>query len=262
MKLNPLWDLSFACVLTLLICWYFAEKPSERGISRIRQFFFYLAMFLAFVVLVGPIPHLAVKTFSIHMVQHVALMMLISPLIVLGSPIRIAHDSRFPIVRRVVRGTGQNLVIRQLFRPEVGFAIFLATLISTHFSPLADAGMRNPNVHVLELIMFLVGGFIYYYPVLEGNPKPFMVAYPVRVLSLFAMMLPETMTGFFLYSGNKLLHAVPMDMSNMNGLSDQHTGGAIMWAMGMLIDATWIGSAAYDWFANEKALSEVGEASD
>ena len=259
MKLNVLWDCFFACTLAFIAFWYFAEKPYSHRISKSRQFFFYLAMFLAFVVLVGPIPHLAVKTFSIHMVQHVALMMLISPLIVLGSPIQIAYKSRFPVIRRTVRGIGQNLVIRQLFRPQAGFVIFLATLISTHFSPLADAGMRNPNVHVLELLMFLVGGFIYYYPVLEGNPKPFFVPYPVRVLSLFAMMLPETMTGFFLYSGNKLLHAVPMDMSNMNGLTDQHTGGAIMWAMGMLIDAMWIGSAAYDWFANEKLLGEAGD---
>jgi len=259
MRLNPLWDFFFAFTLIFLTGWYFAEKPTERGISQIRQFFFYLAMFLAFIVLVGPVPHIAVKTFSIHMVQHVALMMLISPLIVLGSPIQIAYESRFPLIRRVVRRIGRNLLIRQLFRPQVGFVIFLATLISTHFSPLADAGMRDPNVHVLELVMFLVGGFVYYYPVLEGNPKPFLVPYPVRVLSLFAMMLPETMTGFFLYSGNKLLHAVPMDMSKMNGLTDQHTGGAIMWAMGMLIDAMWIGSAAYDWFANEKLLGEAGD---
>jgi len=26
--------------------------------------------------------------------------------------------------------------------------------------------------------------------------------------------------------------------------------------MGMLIDATWIASAAYDWFQNEKRMSE------
>jgi cytochrome c oxidase assembly factor CtaG len=92
--------------------------------------------------------------------------------------------------------------------------------------------------------------------VLEGNPKPYQVPYFARVLSLFAMMLPETMTGFFLYSGNKLLHSLPSDMSNMKGMSEQHTGGAIMWAMGMLIDAMWIVLAARDWFNNERELSE------
>ena len=73
------------------------------------------------------------------------------------------------------------------------------------------------------------------------------------------MMLPETMTGFFLYSGNSLLHDIPSTISKQMAMSEQHAGGAIMWAMGMLIDATWIASAAYDWFANEKRMSELND---
>ncbi len=193
------------------------------------------------------------------MIQHVGLMMLIAPLLVLGSPIKVALSSRFPIPRKIFIAVAHNALVRQLFRPQVGFAIFLLVLITTHFSPLANAGMRDPNIHVLELLLFLIGGFIYYYPVLEGNPHPFHVPYFVRVLSLFAMMLPETMTGFFLYSGNSLLHDIPSTVTKQMAMSEQHAGGAIMWAMGMLIDATWIASAAYDWFANEKRMSELND---
>ena len=70
---------------------------------------------------------------------------------------------------------------------------------------------------------------------------------------------PQTMTGFFLYSGNKLLHDVPMNMSPVNGIADQHRGGAIMWAMGMLIDAIWISMAAYEWIANEKRIADAND---
>ena len=191
------------------------------------------------------------------MIQHVGLMMLIAPLLVMGSPIKVAMSSRFKIPNRIFKVIAHNLLVRQLFRPQVGFAIFLLVLIATHFSPLANAGMTNPNIHILELILFLVGGFIYYYPVLEGNPHPYHVPHFVRVLSLFAMMLPETMTGFFLYSGNSLLHDIPSSVTKPMAMSEQHAGGAIMWAMGMLIDATWIASAAYDWFQNEKRMSEL-----
>lgn len=262
MKLNPLWDLLFILLLLSLGLWYRSEDLARASIFKLRQYLFYLGLILAMALLVGPIPHLAVRNFTAHMVQHVGLMMLIAPLIVIGSPIRIALNSKSQVLRRVVRKVGRNVLIRQLFRPEVGFVIFLATLISTHFSPLADAGMTNSNIHVLELFMFLIGGFIYYYPVLEGNPKPFHVPYFARVLSLFAMMLPETMTGFFLYSGNKLLHSLPSDMSNMKGMSEQHSGGAIMWAMGMLIDAIWIALAVSDWIKNEKEISEKMELND
>jgi cytochrome c oxidase assembly factor CtaG len=70
------------------------------------------------------------------------------------------------------------------------------------------------------------------------------------------MMLPETMVGFFLYSGNKVLHSLPSGTSMSMGLADQHQGGSIMWAMGMLIDTMWIVLAAKDWFANEQRTAE------
>ena len=254
MTLNPLWDLLFAAALLGKSAWYFSEGPTRLGVSKLRQISFYVGMGLAFILLVGPIAHTAINKFQFHMVQHIGLMMLISPLIVLGSPIKVAYDSKYALVEKLIRGLGRNLVIKQLFRAEVGFVIFLAVLILTHFSPLANAGMINPNIHEFELILFLVGGFIYYYPVMEGNPKPYPVPYFMRILSLFAMMLPETMVGFFLYSGNHLLHHLPSSTPNDLGLHEQHSGGAIMWAMGMVIDALWIALAASEWIKSEKRL--------
>ena len=254
MTLNPLWDLLFAAALLGKSAWYFSEGPTRLGVSKLRQISFYVGMGLAFILLVGPIAHTAINKFQFHMVQHIGLMMLISPLIVLGSPIKVAYDSKYALVEKLIRGLGRNLVIKQLFRAEVGFVIFLAVLILTHFSPLANAGMINPNIHEFELILFLVGGFIYYYPVMEGNPKPYPVPYFMRILSLFAMMLPETMVGFFLYSGNHLLHHLPSSTPNDLGLHEQHSGGAIMWAMGMVIDAIWIALAASEWIKSEKRL--------
>lgn len=257
MRLNPIWDVFFALILVLTAYWYANEAKSQGTVGRIRQALFYLAIGLMAVVLVGPIPHKAVNTFWVHMIQHILLMMLISPLIVLGSPFKLLLGAKDSRAGKVAAALARYFVIRQIFKAEVGFVIFLVVLILTHFSPLANAGMRNPNIHCLELILFLAGGVIYYYPVMEGNPHPHHIPYSQRVLSLFAMMLPETMTGFFLYSGNRVLHSLPSKTSMSMGLSDQHTGGAIMWAMGMLIDSMWIVLAAKDWFENERLLAEA-----
>ena len=257
MGLNPLWDLFFATLLIGTGYLYLSEGEARRNISIFRQISFISGLTLSFALLVGPVPHYAIRIFWVHMIQHIGLMMLISPLLVLGAPITIALHSKRTLVQRVVRGLGRNRLLRQLFKPQVGFAIFLLVLIGTHFSPLANLGMTNPNAHCFELILFLLGGFIYYYPVMEGNPHPFFVPYSLRVISLFAMMLPETMVGFFLYSGNRILHSLPAATTMKMGLADQHQGGAIMWAMGMLIDTIWIVLAAKDWFANEQLLSEA-----
>ena len=257
MNLNLAWDFIFALTLTGSGGWYLSEKSARSSISAIRQFSFFTGLTLLFVLLVGPVPHLAVRIFWVHMIQHIGIMMLISPLLVLGSPIKLASQSKYLWIRNAVHVIGGNRVVRVLFKPQVGFGIFLVVLIATHFSPLANLGMTNPNAHSLELVLFLLGGVIYYYSVMEGNPHPFFVPYSVRVISLFAMMLPETMVGFFLYSGNRVLHSLPKNTSMQMGLADQHQGGAIMWAMGMLIDTIWIVLAARDWFANEKQLAEA-----
>ena len=256
MGLNPLWDIFFGTLLLFAAIWYLSEASARKQISIFRQISFLSGITLAFALLVGPVPHYAIRIFWVHMIQHIGLMMLISPLLVLGAPVTVALDSKRAGLQSLLRAFGRNLLIRQLLKPQVGFLIFLVVLIGTHFSPLANLGMTNPNVHCLELILFLLGGFIYYYPVMEGNPHPFFVPYSLRVISLFAMMLPETMVGFFLYSGNRVLHSLPSFTSMKMGLADQHQGGAIMWAMGMLIDTIWIVLAARDWFANEQLLAE------
>ncbi len=235
-----IWDFLFAGALIALGISYFR---GSRQIPLVRRILFYTSIFLAAIVLVGPLPHHATHNFTTHMVQHISLMMLISPLFVLGAPFTIWRiDKTF---------------IRYLLRAEIGFVIFLFILLATHFGPLANAGMVNTHIHYLELILFFLGGVIYYYPVLEGNPHPYFVPYSHRVISLFAMMLPETMTGFFLYSGNRLVHDIPAGTSFSKGLHDQHTGGGIMWAMGMIIDTIWIVLAARDWFADEQRQAEL-----
>ena len=252
MRLNIAWDFFFSALFGTGVLWYFFEVPDGHGVSRIRQFSYYLGNLMAIILLAGPIAHLAISKFQFHMVQHISLMMLISPLIVLGSPVKILVNSKYKKLQKFSRNLGTNNLFKQLFRPEVGFIIFLSVLILTHFSPLANAGMLNSNVHELELILFIVGGIIYYIPLLEGNPKPFHIPYFNRILSLFAMMLPETMVGFFLYSGNHVLHKLPQSTSKESGLLQQHTGGAIMWALGMLIDAGWIALSAAEWIKAEK----------
>ena len=256
MGLSPLWDAFFALLLIGTGYWYLSEKVARQGISILRQICFITGLLLTFVLLVGPVPHYAVRIFWVHMIQHIGLMMLISPLLVLGAPVTVALASKSSKVAGFVRKVCRNGAIRTLFKPQIGFAIFLVVLIGTHFSPLANLGMTNPNAHCFELMLFLLGGFIYYYPVMEGNPHPFFVPYSLRVISLFAMMLPETMVGFFLYSGNRVLHSLPAHTTMKMGLADQHQGGAIMWAMGMLIDTIWIVLAAKDWFAHEQLLAE------
>ncbi|MEI7549550.1 MAG: cytochrome c oxidase assembly protein [Actinomycetes bacterium] len=259
MSLNIGWDLLFGLPILAAAAWY--HSAVTPAIPGWRRGLFFGGLALAFIVLVGPVAHYAVRIFWVHMVQHISLMMLISPMIVLGAPMAVAAAAPPSCVGTFLRAGYRSWFVRTIVKPQIGFGIFLVALFATHFSPLANAGMKNGNVHSLELVIFLVAGLIYYYPLMSGNPMPFHVVHPIRLASLFGMMVPETMTGFFLYSSSRLLHDVPV-MAGMNmahsasALNDQRIGGSLMWSMGMLIDAGWLALTARDWFVHERESDE------
>ena len=60
------------------------------------------------------------------------------------------------------------------------------------------------------------------------------------------MMVPETLTGFFIYVAPKSLY------ENMFELNDQRIGGSLMWAGSMIIDTVWLAFAVYHWIKSEE----------
>ena len=89
MKLNPAWDIAFALMLALTGYWYWRQNKLQATVSTTRQILFYAGLGVLALMLVGPVPHAAINTFWVHMVQHISLMMLISPLLVLCSPFKL-----------------------------------------------------------------------------------------------------------------------------------------------------------------------------
>jgi cytochrome c oxidase assembly factor CtaG len=75
----------------------------------------------------------------------------------------------------------------------------------------------------------------------------------MAVVSLFLMMIPETMTGFFLYSAGSPLFPTSLKRpgSPADVLADQRLGGALMWSTSMIIDVAWIAVAVHHWFGTE-----------
>lgn len=240
-----LWD---AAILSVLGLFAFGYHKASGRIGRIRRSAFYVALALAAVLLAGPIAHAALTNFQFHMVQHIGLMMLVAPGLVLGAPGAVLMDVRPDRLRAWLA----HPLVGFLCRPAVGWVLFVATLFSTHFTVVASLANTNTAWHQLVLVWFLVAGLIYYYPVLNGNPLPTQTPHAQRIISLLTMMVPETMTGFFLYASTHTLHDVRTGIDAATALHQQQAAGALMWAAAMAIDTCWIALAVRDWLADEE----------
>jgi putative copper resistance protein D len=215
---------------------------------------------LVWVAILGPIGAYDDTFFWAHMVQHLVLVMLAAPLLLLGAPVllilrvssrRIRHAYLVPVLR--------SRVVRALTDPYVGWLMFAGVLVGTHFSPFFDYSLRHPLVHqFIEHPLFLGAALLFYYPLLPGNPSPRHLAPAWRALSLFLMMIPETMTGFFIYASRYLLYPFYGTVARPFGpgpLTDKQLAGALMWSGSMLIDAVWVSVAVLEWLHTEERRS-------
>jgi cytochrome c oxidase assembly factor CtaG len=215
---------------------------------------------LCWLVLLGPVGALDDTFFWAHMVQHLALMMLIAPLLLLGSPVLLLLRASSPAVRRTwVLPVLRSRALTTLTRPLVGWLLFAGVLVGTHFSPFYEFSLEHPLVHeYVEHSLYLGVALIYYYPLLPGNPGPRKVPYNLRALSLFSMMFPETLSGFFLYATTHVLYPYYSHVQRPFGpvpLDDPQLGGALMWGGSMIVDSLWVTLAVLAWLRSEVRLA-------
>ena len=115
--------------------------------------------------------------------------------------------------------------------------------------------MARPWVHnYLEVPLYFIVAYFFYFNLLDRNLVGRRITPAFSVISLFLMMVPETLTGFFIYISPKSLY------DNMFTLEDQRRGGSIMWSGGMIIDAIWMAFAVYHWIKSEERASVVIDA--
>lgn len=222
---------------------------------------FMAALAITWIVLLGPVGVYDDTFFWAHMVQHIALMMLVAPLLLLGAPVLLVLRVSTPAVRRrYVMPVLRSRVMGALTNPIVGWLVFVGVLMGTHFSPFYEFALEHPLVHqFVEHPLYLFAALVFYYPLLSDAPGPRRVPYGLRAVSLFSMMFPETMTGFFIYASSSVLYPHFVAVHRPFGpspLVDQQLGGSLMWGGSMLIDSVWVVLAVTDWLRSETRLAE------
>jgi cytochrome c oxidase assembly factor CtaG len=175
-----------------------------------------------------------------HMLQHLALMLVAAPLLVLGIPRRGALRSLpRPLARAAVA----------LGRPLVGLAAFAAAELGTHFTPLYDLAARNVAAHVAEHALLLGGGLLFWWAVLG----PLSSLASRVLLLLFAMPVHAVVGVVLLLDEQPRYPAYP-------SLAAQHGAAALDWSVGSMLLGSALALAGWRWVANEERRTLAREA--
>lgn len=186
---------------------------------------------------------------SVHMVQHM-LLLLVAPLLLLaGRPVILALRALPPRRRRTLAAVLYRLA--SVTRPAVGLATFSAIVVGTHLPAFYDATLRHPAMHDSEHALYLVAGLLLWWPLLDADPVPaHRLSGLGRLVYLLATMPAMAIVGAYLNRHLTLVYppyGPPGRALGVSAVVDQQQAGAIMWVAGSAIligVGLWVAIAA------------------
>jgi cytochrome c oxidase assembly factor CtaG len=191
--------------------------------------------------------------FWMHMVAHLLLIMIAPWLLAIGLPVTLALRSLRGRPRLLVRAAVRSRVAGVLTFPLVPLAAYTIVLIGVHLTGFMDAMMRHDSLMVLERLLYLGAGFLFFGQVLAREPARYQLTYPLRLGLLFLSMMGDTLVGVVLIQSNTPPFDTYAELAPSWGpgaLTDVHNGGALMWiggdaimfAMMMVLVLQWVRS--------------------
>ena len=211
------------------------RERGDRRFPRARRTEFLAGLAVIGIALESPIGADSTTSFTLHMVQHLLLTMVAAPLLALGAPVTLALLASEPAARRRLAAALQRPPLRTVSQPIVAWFLFWGLLWGTHFTGMFEATLRNPGLHALEHLAYLVTAVLFWMPVVGRDPSPTRLSYPGRILYLFFAMASMAFLGLALLSATHVLYPAyaAAEGSIAKALADQQMGGTLMWIGGM-----------------------------
>jgi cytochrome c oxidase assembly factor CtaG len=193
------------------------------------------------VALLSPIDALASTLLSMHMVQHLLLLMIAPLSVLLANPLA-AFLWGLPTALR--HGIGKILARESLFRRllwaatlmPVTWSLYVVNLWAWHHPALYQAALRNERVHDLQHLLFFSTAILFWWPIVDPGPRLHgSISYGFRIIYLVAATLQNTLLGFVISFPERVLYpfyATVPELRSLAPIDDQALGGGIMWVSG------------------------------
>ncbi len=245
------WEPSVVVGCGLLLLSYLAAL---RFRFQLRSLCFVAGVLALLFALVSPIDTLADGyLFSAHMVQHILLILVVPPLLIMGIPKELAC--------RLLRHSLPAKAERVFRKPLVAWVLGVGSMWIWHWPPLYNTALSHEAIHIAEHVMFLVAATIFWWPVLspveESHLSPL-----AAVIYLFSACGAHTVLAIlitFAPVGTYPLYLQPSDslgilplLRNQWGLTpavDQQLGGLLMWVPVCLIYLGFIIATMIRWYS-------------
>jgi putative copper resistance protein D len=199
--------------------------------------------------------------FSMHMVQHMTIALLVPSLLVFGAPVTLAmralrarrDGTRGP--REWLLAVVHSRVLAFLGNPMVAAGLFVASMGVFYYSPLFELALRTHSGHVLMTIHFLLSGYLLASAVVGVDPGPKRPPYPFRLVLITATFGFHALFAVSLMASTQVLawdwFSVLPRVTEKSLKADQDLGAQLGWALGDYPVAILAAAMAIGWIRSD-----------
>jgi putative membrane protein len=236
------------------------RRPRDRR-ARLRSCAFYAGLLTIVIALTGPIDNQADRLFWVHMIQHVLLLTVAAPLIVLGAP-WMSLWRPLPLgFRRSVAGSlarerwaaPLRAAGRALGSPVGAWLAFSVNLVAWHIPAAFDLTLQHIWIHAAEHTTFLLFGILLWAQVIDSPPLRLTLRIDQRVYYMVASSVVGWVLSLVLAFASRPLYPVYAHLASRPGgisaLVDQQLAAGVMLVPGSLTMSVFVFIGLYRWLA-------------
>jgi putative membrane protein len=230
------WTLNAAAAVVTAAYWWASTRVAAGWPAR-RTACFIAGIGSGLVALQSGIGTFDDRLLSVHMVQHMILLLLAPLLLLSGRPAILFLRSVPPRSRpTVARGMRR---LRTAARPAICLGVFYGIVLGTHVPAFYEATLAHPLLHDAEHALYLLAGAALWWPVVDPDPAPSRRLGGLgQLIYMLAAMPPMALVGAYLNRQPTLVYASygpPSHALGISPLADQAQAGAIMWVAGSVL---------------------------
>ena len=233
----------------LLTAWIYLRGWRRLQQTRAAQFplwrlvCFLSGLFTLWLAVASPLDTLGGLLLFVHMAEHLVIMSVAPPLILLGAPVVPLLRGLPRVVIRDALGPFFSMGIfhragRFLTRPVVCWLAMNLAYIGWHLAPAYQLALRSPAWHEVEHATFFFSCILFWWPVILPWPSVARGSRWMLLPYLVSADLVNTgLSAFFCFSGRVFYstYSSAPRLFGLTALQDQIAAGALMWVLGSTI---------------------------
>lgn len=268
LSLGTVWQMDWmftgvAAVFAVLYLMGLARLRARGDRWPLSRTIFWLAGCLAlFWVMSGGAAAFGRVRFDAHMTQHMALMVIVPPLLVLGAPVTMLSRAATPRsdgsrgMREWILAILHTRYAAVVSSPPIAGFLFAGSLVLFYFTPFFTWAMFEHVGHLLMTVHFLLAGYLFAWVIIGIDPAQRPISPVLKLVTLLVTLTFHAFFGIAVVSATWLIGGDWYTLLNMFPRAElerqQFAGGSIMWGISEVPTAFYALIAGIQWSRSEE----------